>query len=113
MGKLDKRKRLHRLEIECGRIEQAFIAHHEVVGHPDFCSPCSVTVISTGDCLMGSAESAANIQIHATPNLSPERTLKLLRRAVKWMEYDVKLRERERLRAELGKERGASSHESG
>ncbi len=107
---MDKQKRLRQLETECARVEQNLIRHNEVPGHPEFCSPASITIILRGDCGLGSAESAANIaDVIPTPNLNMKQVLRELRRATKWMEYDLKLREIRQLKAELGQQQPSAT----
>lgn len=95
---MDKTKRLEELNRKIQRIEAGFIAHNNVPGHPDLCSE-AVIVVRMWDCMMGSDESALNVQVQGPMQLDPKRVLKGLRRAVKWQEYDVMLRERTELTA--------------
>jgi len=97
---MDKRKRFDQLKTELARMEQAFQAHNEVPGHPDFCVQQSIQ-IKVWDCLLGSPESPANVWVDWTASLDRRKVLKALRMAVKRMEYDTKLDQFFRLRAEL------------
>lgn len=97
---MDKRKRFEQLKTELARLEKTFVAHNEVPAHPDFCVQQSIQV-KVWDCLLGSAESPANIWVDWTASLDRRKVLKALRMAVKRMEYDLRLDEFFRLRAEL------------
>ncbi len=90
--------KIERLEGFIQRIERGFTAHDEIPGHPEFCSEATIGV-RVRDCLLGSPESAANLHIDPPANLSPRQVLTALRMAVKWMEYDVALRELQEIKA--------------
>jgi hypothetical protein len=96
---MDKQKRLEQLGIELARLEKTFQAHHEVPGHPDLCNQAAIQ-IKVWDCLLGTPESQDNIELDWTASLDRKRVLKALRMAVRKMEYDSKLDEFFRLRAE-------------
>jgi len=100
---MSKRKRFEQLQTELQRVEQSFVAHNEVLGHPDFCVQQSIQ-IKVWDCLLGTPESPANVWVDWTASLDRKKVLKALRMAVKRMEYDIKLDEFFRLRAELDAE---------
>ena len=100
---MSKYKRFKQLQTELQRIEQGFIAHNEVPGHPDFCVQQSIQ-IKVWDCLLGSPEMPANVWVDWTASLDRKKVLKALRMAMKRMEYDTKLDEFFRLRAELERE---------
>jgi uncharacterized small protein (DUF1192 family) len=106
---MDKRARIAELEAELTRLDRTMVAHNETPGHPDFCSPASITLIFPGDCLMGSSESILNMTLHATPNLSSEKILEGLERAVPWVKYGLMVEELNRLRAELERENAPGS----
>ena len=98
---MSKEKRLEELNRKIQKIEAGWIAHNDVPGHPELCSEATI-VIRTWDCLLGSDESAINLRVDYAANLSPRQHLRAMRRAVRWMEYDVALRERAELTKELG-----------
>ena len=100
---MDKRKRFEQLKTKLARLEKTFVAHNEVPGHPDFCVQQSVQ-IKVWDCLLGTPESPANVWVDWTASLDRRKVLRALRMAIKCMEYDTKLDEFLRLRAELGGE---------
>jgi hypothetical protein len=103
VGPMSKRKRFEQLKTELQRIEQTFKAHNEVPGHPDFCVQQSIQV-KVWDCLLGTPESPNNVWVDWTASLDRRKVLKALRMAIKRMEYDTKLDEFFRLRAELERE---------
>ena len=100
---MGKSKRLEELNRKIQRIESGWLAHNEVAGHPELCSEATI-VIRTWDCLLGSDESALNMRVDYAANLSPRQHLRAMRRAVRWMEYDVMLRERAEILATLAAE---------
>ena len=100
---MSKKKRLEELSRKIQRIESSWLAHNDAVGHPELCGEATI-VVRTWDCLLGSPESAMNTRVDPPANLTPAQVLTALRRAVKWQEYDVMLRERAQLLAELGNE---------
>ena len=107
---MDKQQRFDQLQTELQRLEQTFVAHSDVPGHPDFCVQQSIQ-IKVWDCLLGSAESPANVWVDWTASLDRPKVLKALRMAVRRMEYDTRLDEFFRLRAEL-EEKGKSNGDS-
>jgi hypothetical protein len=96
---VDKQKRFKQLQTELQRLEKTFIPHNDVPGHPDFCVQQSIQ-IKVWDCLLGTPESPANVWVDWTASLDRKKVLRALRMAVKRMEYDSKLDEFLRLKAE-------------
>lgn len=97
---MDKQKRLMILQRDLARLEKTFVAHHEVAGHPEFCVQQSVQ-IKVWDCLLGTPEAPANVWVDWTASLDRRKVLRALRMAIKRMQYDLRLDEFFRLRAEL------------
>lgn len=116
MFKSGKQKRLERLERELQRIDRGMVSHKEVPGHPEICDE-AVVVVRGWECGLGSAESAQNLYVDIPLKFrngieGGRKVLHQLRRAVKWMEYDLMAAEVQQLRAELAAEAAAEQPKS-